>query len=176
MNIRRELLDWWHAALRNVPGRTGQWLRCRLSGYQCGLSSRVLSGVTVYHPNQLRIGDNVGIASSCQINAAGGVDIGNDVLIGPGTLVWSQNHAFRNANELIRRQGTQYAPVTIANDVWIAARCVILPGVTIAEGCVVAAGAVVTKSTQPYTIVAGVPAKAVGLRESQPIKTGGNSP
>ncbi len=94
---------------------------------------------------------------------------GNDVLIGPGTYVWSQNHRFDRVELAIREQGVERAAVDIEDDVWIAARCVILPGVRIAKGTVVAAGAVVTRSTEPYTIVAGVPARMIGKREEIPV-------
>ncbi len=164
MKIGREFIEWKRAFLRAIPGHIGERLRRRLYGFHCDRSSRVLSNVVVYHPEKLRIGKNTGIASSCHINASGDVTIGDGVLIGPGTYIWSQNHNFEDQERTIRSQGYSYASVVIENDVWIAARCVILPGVTIAKGSVVAAGAVVTQSTEMYSIVAGVPARRVGGR------------
>jgi maltose O-acetyltransferase len=173
-SFRREFDEWYRACLRAIPGRIGERLRAKLYGYHCDANVRVLSDVTVYHPNRLRIGAGTGIAAGCQLNAAGGITIGHDVLIGPSTLIWSQNHIFQNRDKPIRLQGAEYGEILIEDDVWIGGRSVILPGVRLAKGTVVAAGAVVTKSTEPYSIVAGVPAKRVGERGSttnvEPLK------
>ncbi|MCS7466770.1 hypothetical protein NZK35_08955 [Stieleria sp. ICT_E10.1] len=72
----------------------------------------------------------------------------------------------RDAKINIREQGYELSPVAIEDDVWIAARSVILPGVRLARGTVVAAGSVVTKSSEPNAIIAGTPAKVIGKRES----------
>lgn len=139
-------------------------MRNRLYGYKAGKGTVVHSDVIVYAPDKLVLGNNVGISPGCQLNAAGGIVIGNDVLIGPGTMIWSQNHQFQSAAILIREQGYEPKEVRIDDDVWIASRCNILPGVHLAHGTVVAAGAVVTRSTSPYEIVAGVPARVIGRR------------
>tara|TARA_R110002049_G_scaffold285698_2_gene466840 strand:+ start:59184 stop:59717 length:534 start_codon:yes stop_codon:yes gene_type:complete len=164
--IRKEFVLWYRAILEMIPGRIGEVLRAKLYGYRCGNQVRVLAGVTVYHPEKLSIGDRTGIAAGCQLNSAAGITIGNNVLIGPSALLWTQNHVFNDPDTPIRDQGAQYAAITIEDDVWIGGRSVILPGVCLARGTVVAAGAVVTKSTEPYWIVAGVPAKQVGQRGS----------
>lgn len=165
--LRREIRDWWRALLRAIPGETGCAVRRRLYGFQAaGPGTRVLSGVIVFSPERMRIGADVGISSGCQFNANGGIVLGDHVRIGPGTIVWSQNHEFQNPDVPIALQGYERAAVTVEDDVWIAAGCIILPGVTLARGTVVAAGAVVTKSTEPYAIVAGVPARQVGHRGS----------
>lgn len=166
MKVRREFLEWYRALLRLIPGRIGESLRRAFYGFKSGKNARVLPNVVIYYPEQLTLGDNVAIAASCQINAGGGIEIGNDVLIGPNTLVWSQNHAFDDPKIPIRLQGSNREKVTIEDNVWIAAGCIIVPGVTIATGTVVGAGAVVTKSTLPNSIVAGSPAKKIGSRES----------
>jgi acetyltransferase-like isoleucine patch superfamily enzyme len=163
-SIRREFKQWYRALLQALPGQIGEALRRRFYGFECHRSSRVLSNVTVYHPEKLTIGKNSGISSGCQLNAAGGITIGDNVLIGPGTYIWTQNHHFSSSETLIREQGYEYAAVTIGNDVWIAAQCTVLPGLTIADGCVIAAGSVLTRSTSKYTVMAGVPAKQIGTR------------
>jgi acetyltransferase-like isoleucine patch superfamily enzyme len=114
----------------------------------------------------LVIGSDVGISDGCQLNAAGGIEIGNGVLIGPYVLIWSQNHGFEQKDLPIREQGYRCSKVTIEDDVWIGAGAIILPGVRLSRGTVVAAGAVVTRSTDCYSIVAGVPAKPQGMRRS----------
>ena len=91
----------------------------------------------------------------------GPVDIGNHVNLAQGITVTALNHNFSDANKRIDEQGVSTNPVTIEDDVWIGANAVILPGVTIGEHCVVAAGAVVTKDVPPHSLVAGVPAKVI---------------
>jgi acetyltransferase-like isoleucine patch superfamily enzyme len=124
--------------------------------------------VIIHYPHNLTICTNVGIAPFCQLNAAGGIVIGNNVLLGPGVVVWSQNHLYQDASIPVRDQGYQQLGVEIEDDVWVGAGAIILPGVKLREGTVVAAGAVVTKSTEPYTVVAGVPARVMKRRSDPP--------
>jgi maltose O-acetyltransferase len=161
---RREIAEWFRALLRAIPGETGCWIRNKLYGYAAGRGVRVLSQVIVYYPKRLTLGAHVGIAAYCQINAAGGVEIGDDVLIGPGTMIWSQGHIYASLDSPIRCQGYSREKVVVENDVWIGAGAIILPGVRVAQGTVVAAGAVVTKSTEPFTVMAGVPAQMIARR------------
>lgn len=91
----------------------------------------------------------------------GPVDIGNHVNLAQGITVTALNHNFSDTNKRIDEQGVSTNPVTIEDDVWVGANAVILPGVTIGEHCVVAAGAVVTKDMPPHSLVAGIPAKVI---------------
>ena len=91
----------------------------------------------------------------------GPVDIGSHVNLAQGITVTALNHNFDNTEKRIDEQGVSTNPVTIEDDVWIGANAVILPGVTIGNHCVVAAGAVVTKDVPPHSLVAGVPAKVI---------------
>ena len=91
----------------------------------------------------------------------GPVDIGNNVNLAQGITVTALNHNFSDTNKRIDEQGVSTNPVTIEDDVWVGANAVILPGVTIGEHCVVAAGAIVTKDVPPHSLVAGVPAKVI---------------
>ena len=145
----------------------GTAARRRLQGIRCGLRVTIQTGVYIYHPDKLKIGDDSAIAVECLINASGEVQIGRDVLIGPGTKIWSQNHRFSSARDPIRCQGYDYASVSIEDDVWIGMGATILPGVNLGRGTVVAAGAVVTHSTEPFSVVAGVPARRIGCREGE---------
>ncbi|MCE2813638.1 MAG: acyltransferase [Planctomycetaceae bacterium] len=163
-SLQKEFSRWVVAILEGIPGKTGESLRNKFYGYKSAKGVRILRGVTILHPDKCVIGANSGISSGTQINAAGGVQIGKDVLIGPNCIIWSQNHRHKSKSLSIREQGYEYKPVVIDDDVWIAASCVILPGVTLGKGCVIAAGAVVTKSIPSEAIAAGVPAKVVGMR------------
>jgi acetyltransferase-like isoleucine patch superfamily enzyme len=91
----------------------------------------------------------------------GPVEIGSHVNLAQGITVTALNHNFANAQKRIDEQGVSTNPVTIEDDVWVGANAVILPGVTIGNHCVVAAGAVVTKDVPPHSLVAGVPAKVI---------------
>lgn len=79
-------------------------------------------------------------------------------------MIWSQNHEYGCLATPIREQGYFRAKVIIDDDVWIGAGAIILPGVRIARGTVVAAGAVVTSSTSPFDVIGGVPAKLLKTR------------
>ena len=91
----------------------------------------------------------------------GPVEIGSNVNLAQGITVTALNHNFSETNKRIDEQGVSTNPVTIEDDVWVGANAVILPGVTIGEHCVVAAGAIVTKDVPPHSLVAGVPAKVI---------------
>jgi galactoside O-acetyltransferase len=112
----------------------------------------------------LVIGDNCSINTNVQIGAASGkVTLGNNVLIGPNVVIRAADHGIRRDSPMRLQPHTQ-GEITIEDDVWIGSNAVITSGVTLAIGTVVAAGAVVTKSTEPYSIVGGVPARKIGER------------
>ena len=104
-----------------------------------------------------KIGKRVFINAGCQFQDQGGITIGDDVLIGPQTIIATLNHDPDPDN----RGGMFAKPVKIRNKVWLGARVTICPGVTIGEGAIVGAGAVVTKDVPPRTVVAGVPARTI---------------
>ena len=95
----------------------------------------------------------------------GPVTIGNDVMMGPEMVIYTSGHKTDRIDIPMRLQGgTEVEPVTIGNDVWIGRRVMIMPGVSIGNGCVIGAGTVVTKDVPDYCVVAGVPAKIVKER------------
>ena len=104
-----------------------------------------------------KIGKRVFINAGCQFQDQGGIEIGDDVLVGPQTIIATLNH---DPNPEMRG-GMIPKPVKIGDKVWLGARVTICPGVTIGEGAIVGAGAVVTKDVPPRTVVAGVPAKVI---------------
>ena len=163
--IRDEFLSWIRTAASHFPGELGIFLRRKMipSG-NIGKGVRIQPGTWIDYPENLSIGHKTEINRSCFLNAGGTIEIGTNVLIGPNVTIYSQNHNFRDRATPICTQGYTRKRVVIENDSWICARAVILPGVRIAEGTVVAAGAVVTKDTEPYSIVAGVPATQIGKR------------
>ena len=110
-----------------------------------------------------RIGNNSGIGYGCEINV--GVTIGENVMMGPNVLIYTQNHRTDRTDIPMREQGmSEIQPVIIEDNVWIGARVIILPGVTIGTGSVIGAGAVVPKSIPPYSVAVGNPARVVKSR------------
>ena len=119
---------------------------------------------TYIHKNTV-IGNSSGIGRGCEVN--NGVTIGNNVMIGPDVLIYTQNHNMSNPDEPMSHQGFKaIEPVIIEDNVWIGARVCILPGVTIGEGSVIGACAVVSKSIPPYSVAVGNPARVVKNRKN----------
>jgi acetyltransferase-like isoleucine patch superfamily enzyme len=112
----------------------------------------------------LTVGDSSNVGPGSYIGASGGIRIGSNVLMGPAVTVLSETHAFADTRRAIKRQGVEYAPTTIEDEVWIGSRAVILDGVTIGRGAIVAAGAVVRRDVPPGAIVGGVPARVIRER------------
>jgi acetyltransferase-like isoleucine patch superfamily enzyme len=109
-------------------------------------------------------GDNCWVGAFCYLSGNGGLFAGNNVMIGPHADIYTGNHIFQDSGSPIRDQGVELLPVKIADDVWIGSHAVILAGVEIGTGVVVAAGAVVTRNVPPYHVVAGVPARTIKHR------------
>ncbi len=112
----------------------------------------------------LKIGNNSNIGPYCYIGCSGYIEIGNNVMISPRVSIYAENHIFESTDIPIKVQGVSKQFVKIENDCWIAANSIILAGVTIGSGSVVAAGSVVTTDVPPFSIVAGVPAKIIKTR------------
>lgn len=160
-----EVKMWLLAVLKMIPGRIGCAIRAALLPGTYGANVLIWDRVHLDEPAKLRVGARTSINRGSILHCAGGIAIGEDVLIGPEVIIYSQNHVFKDRSRLIREQGYDQAPVTIGRDVWIAARAIILPGVNVGTGAVVAAGAVVSSDVAPYSVVAGVPARPIGLRQ-----------
>ena len=111
---------------------------------------------------------NVKLGSGCRINEnvyLEKVSIGNDVLIAPNVVLLSRMHKFSDTDIPMSLQGYQdEKAVVIGDDVWLGRNAIVLPGVTVAKGAIVAAGSVVTKNVGEFDIVGGVPAKLIRNR------------
>lgn len=106
----------------------------------------------------IRVGRNVFINQNCTFYDLGGIDIADDVMIGPNVSLITSGHPIE---PLRRREGVTAAPISIGRNVWIAANVTIIGGVTIGENAVVAAGSVVTRDVPPNTLVGGNPARVI---------------
>lgn len=154
-----------------IPGVLGTWIRRALYKVTMGQVGKSFSiGVCsrIQQPEALFIGDRVAINDRAWIAAnlkGGRIFIGDCTIIGPNCVIHSGNHKFDDLKKPIRYQGFEASDVRIGKDVWIAANVLVLSGVTIGDGSVVAAGSVVVKDVEPFSIVAGVPAKLIGSRK-----------
>ncbi|MDX1463055.1 MAG: acyltransferase [Marinirhabdus sp.] len=129
--------------------------------YSIGNDSSIHMGVFVTGSN-IKIGDNVVINRNVYLDGRIGIIIKNNVSISPEVYILSMQHDYDDPN--FRTVGKE---VVIENHTWIGARALILPGVTIGEGAVVGAGSVVTRSVEPYAVVAGIPARKIGERSTK---------
>jgi len=115
-------------------------------------------------------GGSIEIGHHCTVNSfsllygKGGLKIGDGVRIGAGVVIIPSNHVFSDTDIPIYRQGNVGKGICIESDVWIGANCTILDGVRIGQGSVIAAGAVVSKDVEPYSVVGGVPARLIKRR------------
>lgn len=121
-------------------------------------------GLVINFPENVRLGNNLIFNRNVSITARSKVSLGNDVLLGPNVVINDSNHLFLDRDKPITKQGHTAEEIIIEDDVWIASNSVILKGVHIGKGAVVAAGSVVTKDVPPYAVVAGVPARQIKKR------------
>jgi acetyltransferase-like isoleucine patch superfamily enzyme len=112
----------------------------------------------------LRMGDGSNIGAYSYIGCAGMINIGKNVMMGPRVSLLAEQHVFEDTGKDMKSQGVRSSGIVIEDDCWLGAGVMILDGVTIGTGSIVAAGAVVTKSVEPYSIVGGVPAKLIRSR------------
>lgn len=122
------------------------------------------TGVIAHRGTGITIGDRTGIGARAFLAGQGGITIGNDVITGPNIQVFSENHNFDNLTQTIKEQGVTKQAVIIGNNCWLGGGITILAGVTLGDGCVVAAGSVVNKSFPANSVIAGVPAKLIKSR------------
>jgi len=109
----------------------------------------------------ISIGNNSAFGRFTEFGAAGGIQIGNDVIAGSYISFHSENHNFEDRSTLIREQGVTSRGIKIGNNVWIGAKVTFLDGSIIGNNCVVAAGAVVNGFFHDNTVIGGVPAKII---------------
>ena len=117
----------------------------------------VFTPLYINYGKHIRIGKNVFINFDCTFLSLGGITIEDDVLIGPKVSLINENHQLNPE----QRKGLAAKPILIKKNAWIGANATILPGVTIGENAVVAAGAVVSKDVPDHTVVGGIPAKFI---------------
>ena len=129
-----------------------------------GAGSFYLDEIVWMNGDKIELGENVGFNHGCYVNGYGGLVIGDDTIIGPGTMIHTANHEMADLGRPIRGQGWKAAPVSIGKGCWIGMGVCILPGVRIGDGCVIGAGSVVVNDVESFGIAVGNPAKVVRSR------------
>lgn len=142
-----------------IPSHHVRRLFYRLCGMRIGKGSTIHTGARFYYPSGISIGEDTIIGEGAVLDGRDKISIGDHVDIASEVMIYNAEHDVHSEDF-----GEISEPVVIENYVFIGPRAIILPGVTIHEGAVVAAGAVVTKDVDPYTIVGGVPAKLIAER------------
>lgn len=170
LRLRNALLCAWlrHRGLRLGPGvriHPGALVDAKGGQIEIGLNSTIHSGARLVAANGfIKIGEYCSVNPGCLLYGNGGLTIGNFVRIAGNSVIIPANHCFDDLSRPIFRQGELRRGIKIGDDVWLGAAVTVLDGVTIANGCVVGAGAVVTRSTQSNGVYVGNPAKCIRFR------------
>lgn len=155
----------WLFLFRPTPDRglgVFVWWRIfllRLFGAEIGKHCAVRNSAKIWQPWNLVLGDWVAISEECDIYSVDVIRIGDRSTVSKGAFLCCASHDISSSIMELT-----YAPITIGHDVWIAARAIVLPGVNVGDGTVVAAGAVITKDVEPWTVVGGNPARFLKKR------------
>ena len=153
----------WALLAKWMPYFIGtHWRVCLLQLFglkHCGHVA-VYPSAKIWAPWNVSVGSYVAIDDQVNLYSTDKITIGTKVAISRESFICTASHDVTKPNRPLVK-----APITICDGVWIGARAIILPGVTIGEGAVVAAGAVVTKDVEPWTIVGGNPARFIKKRE-----------
>lgn len=170
---RIRMLNWWldlklfliHLVTLHIPFASIRHSVLRLAGVRIGKGSTVHMGCRFFEPRGVSIGEDTKIGDNAFLDGRAPLKIGNHVDIASQVLIYNSEH---DKNDPLFRAID--APVEIEDYVFIGPRAIILPGVRIGKGAIVAAGAVVTKDVAAFSIVAGVPAKVIGQRKLKKLE------
>ena len=155
--------------VKYIPSPLGELLRyVVLKVFMARLDTLwIRSGITIWWPERISIGAS-SLNEDIHINGFGGVTIGDRVLIGHRTTIFSDEHGFDDPNQLIWYQDRKSAPIKIEDGVYLGCNVVVLAGVTIGAGAVIGASSVVSRNIPPMAIAVGAPARVVRYRGDSP--------
>ncbi len=146
---------------KKLLGRAPAPVAFKAKGAGCGIAA----GNDFVFPERITLGDHVHIEGNGYFNGQGGLTIHDHVIFAPGVAVMTSMHRYKGASMVPYDEVDLLRPVTIERFVWVGMRAMILPGVTLREGTIVGAGAVVTKSHPAGAILGGNPAVQIGTRD-----------
>lgn len=166
--IRRKITSWlstrewiFSSIWKRIPSRRIRLALLRRKGARIAHHVSMFASVEIRNPKGLSIEEGCSIGPKVLLDARKGIKIGKNVTIAYDAIIWTLHHDMEASD--FRTTG---APTTIDDYAWICSRSILLPGVHIGEGAVVASGAIVTKDVPPYTVVGGIPAKKIGERRN----------
>lgn len=163
VRIRTICLELWICVFHFVglvPLHSIRNLFYALSGIRMGKNSAIHTGLRVYNPSSIILGEGTIVGENCVLDGRDRLQIGSHVDIASEVMIYNSHH---DINDEYFRAITK--PVKIEDYVFIGPRAIILPGVTLKKGCVVGAGAVVTKDVPEQAVVGGIPANVIGERK-----------
>lgn len=154
---RDYLLNYW---VNRIPFHNLRMSLYRAMGVRIGPQSTILMSTILNHAGAISIGHHSVVNQHCYLDGRGGLIIGDNVNVSSHVILVAGSHDVQDGENF----AGSIRPIEVQSYAWLGTRCTVLPGVRIGEGAVVAAGAVVTRSVEPYAIVAGVPARKIGTR------------
>lgn len=156
---KKGALFYGHYLLSRMPSQLLRHAVYRWLGMKIGEGSIVYGRVEIRYPRGISIGPHSSIGHESILDGRGGLTIGASVNLSTGVWIWTGQHDVQSPSF-----AATFVPVTIGDYAWLGGRVIIMPGVSVGKGAVVASGAVVTKNVEEYTIVAGIPARPIGVR------------
>ena len=148
--------------IRHIPSRHLRLYILRVMGAKIAKHVSMFHSVDIRHPQGLSIDSGCSIGPRVLLDARKSIKIGRNVTIAYEAIIWTLHHDMNSKD--FKSIGKS---VTIEDYAWICSRSIILPGIKIGRGAVVASGAVVTKDVPDFTVVGGVPARVIGKREEE---------
>lgn len=163
----------WYLSTQLIPSLPSQHLRnwgMRKLGIKMSKNVKFFNDFQVRNPKGIIIEDGVSIGPKVLLDGRCGLTIRRNAVIAYDAIIWTLNHDYND--EHFRGKG---APVEIGEYAWICSRAIIMPGISIGEGAIIASGAIVTKDVPAFSIVGGIPAKIIGNREKKEYSYGYNA-
>lgn len=156
--------EWWftNSFLYNFPSKRFRNHQLKRMGMTFKGDARIYAGFHIRNPKGIVLENGVSIGPKVLLDGRMGLTIKEGAVIGYGAIIWTLNHDYNDIHFCGKG-----APVTIGRHAWVCSNSIILPGITIGEGAVVASGAIVTHDVPPFCVVGGVPAKVIGQRENK---------
>ena len=168
LEIKKYIGSWWNtwgwlrmAVIRHIPSKILRFSLLRMGG-KIAKHVTMFSSVDIRNPKGLIIEEGCSIGPKVLLDARKGLHLHRNVTVAYDAIIWTLHNDMNSADF-----HTVGGPVEIDEYAWICSRSIILPGVKIGRGAVVASGAIFTKDVEPFAIVAGIPAKKIGERKQQ---------
>lgn len=150
---------WGNRIINKLPSRHIRRWFYQMLGAELGTDCFPSRRVEVLLPKGLKLGDRVSVAWFAELDARGGIVVGHDTNISSHVKLITGSHDINDS-----KFTADFLPIHIGHHCWIGTGAMVLQGITIGDGAVVAAGAVVTKDVEPWSVVGGIPAKKIGVR------------